>query len=404
MPPVSYDYSDDDFYIPAERTAHACWKKKRVLRELELRGWELLRSDAKPPYPPNLRFCFQQRTHGCSCGAPWRMLPRRCVDIIGAKTALARLLSESGLQHLAPTTFRSLSDFRQHLAQQPRGSPRTRQRAKDECGGRWFVKVSHLNARQGVRCLHSAEEAKGWAEDINRTQPRWWRYVIQAEVRRPTLVEGHKVMLRLWAVIVITAPWTATGRRQPLQQQQVDDAAVELHISRRLRVNKMLAPFAGHCSDGDVNSDVQNSDENAFADSTEWVHYCPLWEGAAATATSVTEALLARWKADAAVCPPPPPLGDGSSGWYNNLAFDFVPSDTDEAGNSSATPRPVLVEVNVDPSMCHRCSETLAFAEELVDSFIVPSCYDIDGPALFRDNDFRSVTIGSLGVEHGTMR
>eukprot|EP01062_Namystynia_karyoxenos_P083974 TRINITY_DN9789_c0_g1_i2.p1 TRINITY_DN9789_c0_g1~~TRINITY_DN9789_c0_g1_i2.p1 ORF type:complete len:394 (+),score=39.68 TRINITY_DN9789_c0_g1_i2:75-1256(+) len=300
MPPVSYDYSDDDFYIPAERTAHACWKKKRVLRELELRGWELLRSDAKPPYPPNLRFCFQQRTHGCSCGAPWRMLPRRCVDIIGAKTALARLLSESGLQHLAPTTFRSLSDFRQHLAQQPRGSPRTRQRAKDECGGRWFVKVSHLNARQGVRCLHSAEEAKGWAEDINRTQPRWWRYVIQAEVRRPTLVEGHKVMLRLWAVIVITAPWTATGRRQPLQQQQVDDAAVELHISRRLRVNKMLAPFAGHCSDGDVNSDVQNSDENAFADSTEWVHYCPLWEGAAATATSVTEALLARWKADAA--------------------------------------------------------------------------------------------------------
>eukprot|EP01065_Artemidia_motanka_P023900 TRINITY_DN28550_c0_g1_i1.p1 TRINITY_DN28550_c0_g1~~TRINITY_DN28550_c0_g1_i1.p1 ORF type:complete len:373 (+),score=108.71 TRINITY_DN28550_c0_g1_i1:64-1182(+) len=325
-----------------DQEVHVCWKKKRILRKLEERGWDLV-PGSEPG--PSAGLCFQQKTNGCKCGADWKMFPRRAVDCLGAKTALAKLLGQSQLAHLCPTTFVSLKDFRQYLMDRRRRTFWKHEEEGDEYG-KWYVKISHLNARQGVRCFSTAEDAEDYAENLSKSEPRWLKYVLQAEIPNPVTIDGHKVMLRCWSCLTVSRD------------------GVHLNISRRLRVNRMLSKFG---DDSNMDSNVLNSEQNAFDDSSDWPLYQPLWEDCARAVEKVVGGLLRRWERDAAVRPPP--VGDGGPvGWYNLFGFDFVPTYSKPWGTAGA-PGAALVEVNVDPSVCHKCTETTAFAEDWVDAF-----------------------------------
>mmetsp|Transcript_61638 Transcript_61638/g.115246 ORF Transcript_61638/g.115246 Transcript_61638/m.115246 type:complete len:541 (+) Transcript_61638:62-1684(+) len=121
---------------------------------------------------------------------------------LGGKRALAGHLQRLRREALAPTTFLSPQVLRKSL------EPRVRFTgivqgviSEAKADGLWFLKHSTMDRNEGVTCYKGVKELLKQWETMNRHERT--RYVAQAEVQRPMLLDGHKMMIRAY---VITLP------------------------------------------------------------------------------------------------------------------------------------------------------------------------------------------------------
>eukprot|EP01061_Rhynchopus_euleeides_P015351 TRINITY_DN26215_c0_g1_i1.p2 TRINITY_DN26215_c0_g1~~TRINITY_DN26215_c0_g1_i1.p2 ORF type:complete len:352 (+),score=112.00 TRINITY_DN26215_c0_g1_i1:69-1124(+) len=314
-------------------TFHSCWKKKHITRALVRRGWKKELAARGAEACPNGGVCYVQKVNGCKCMADWKLLPKAYVDCIGGKVSLAKMLVRDNLTHLGPRTFFKYSTFCEAL---DAGVLPT-------SGSKWYVKVSHMNARRGVSCYPSAEEARRYCETLETDKPAWFRYVIQEEVPRLYLFNGRKMLLRLWSFISVHG---GTGD-------------IWLHVNRRLRANAMRSGYDPDSTGRDA--DVEHCTDNVFESTTDdWDHFESVWDQCFMACHKVVKSMVTLWQKKGI----PPPQEEGT-GRFNHLAFDFIPSV-----NPDGSIKPYLLEVNVDPSFCNKCTETAGFAEDVVNFFV----------------------------------
>lgn len=121
---------------------------------------------------------------------------------LGGKRALARHLKYIRLESLAPMTFLSPWALRKSL------EPRVKfvgvvqgvgSEAKAE--GLWFLKHSTMDRNEGVMCFKGVRNLLAHWDQLPKSQRGF--YVAQAEVPRPMLMDGRKMMIRAY---VITLP------------------------------------------------------------------------------------------------------------------------------------------------------------------------------------------------------
>ncbi|KAJ9461342.1 Tubulin glycylase 3C [Diplonema papillatum] len=319
---------------PVERRIHACMKKKHINRQLVARGWASDPAKVAEAACPDGGICYVQKVSGCKCGATWKLLPKAYMDCIGGKVSLAKMLVRSSLLDVAPRTYFTFESFRQAHVTGMTGN------------GKWYVKISHLNARRGVTCFPSSAEADAHCAKIEQDKPSWMRYVIQEEVPSMYLYDGKKMLLRLWAFITV----------------HDNSGEIWLHISHRLRANAMHNAYDSSSTERDA--DVEHCTQNLFGSTSQWEHYNTIWPKCAATCVRICKSMVALWDKKGL-----PPLRTTDSlrpsGQFNHLAFDFVPSISHDG-----TVKPYLLEVNVDPSFRNSCPETKAFAEDIADFFV----------------------------------
>eukprot|EP01063_Lacrimia_lanifica_P037715 TRINITY_DN782_c0_g1_i1.p1 TRINITY_DN782_c0_g1~~TRINITY_DN782_c0_g1_i1.p1 ORF type:complete len:362 (+),score=147.77 TRINITY_DN782_c0_g1_i1:34-1119(+) len=327
------DSASDTLGDEGTRQFHTCWKKKHITRVLVKRGWKS-EATAKAEFAcEEGGVCYVQKLHGCPCGASWKLVPKCYMDCIGGKVSLAKLLARNNITDIQTPTFPAYRFFKAAAVA-----------GQINLQSKWFVKISHLNARKGVTCYQNADLADAACQvlETQRTDSgKLIRYVIQEEVPRPYLFDGKKMLLRLWAVLSVHG---GTGD-------------IWLHVSRRLRANTMQHSYTTHASAWET--DVEHDTLNVFASTAEWEHYQSVWSQASGIAHRVVQCLMAHWDKKGI----PPPLKQGS-GLFNHLAFDFIPSR-----NPDGSLRPYLLEINVDPSFRNPCTETKSFAEDVVEFF-----------------------------------
>ena len=306
---------EHDSYESLEPTIqyHSCWKKKHIIRILNKRGWCPVKGDG----PIQGGICYVQKVSGCKCGSNWKLLPKLHVDCIGGKVSLAKLLARDGLTGVAPRTFSNFASFRKALTE---GNVST---------GKWYVKVSHLNGRRGVICFNSPAEAEKHCEAVEKDKPSWYRYVIQEQVPNLYLFQGKKMLLRLWGLVTVAG----------------GEDNIWFHISKRLRANIMNSSYENDSTERDA--DVEHCTKNVFDNTSDWEHYERVWPRCAEVAASVVQSMIRLWTKRGL----PPMLNDGQ-GFFNHLAFDFIPAVTPNGIH------PYLIEVNVDPSFRNPCPET----------------------------------------------
>eukprot|EP01059_Diplonema_ambulator_P004858 TRINITY_DN14599_c0_g4_i1.p1 TRINITY_DN14599_c0_g4~~TRINITY_DN14599_c0_g4_i1.p1 ORF type:complete len:362 (+),score=72.06 TRINITY_DN14599_c0_g4_i1:1082-2167(+) len=335
-----------------QKVYHSCWKKKHIVRVLAKKGWEAEPAAKGAEACRTGGICYVQKVSGCKCGALWKLVPKSHMDCLGGKVSLAKLLLREGITEVAPTTFFNFDTFNKVFTSN-----------QDSLGtNKWYVKVSHLNARKGVTCFPSAQEAHRHCAAIEKGKPSWYRYVIQEQVPDLYLHEGKKMLLRMWAFITVHP-----------------STDIYLHVSKRMRANCMNNEYQEGCTERDA--DVEHDTANVFSSTADWVHYKQIWALGLQTAIKVVRAMVRFWDRKGY----PAPLQSPSCGLFNHLAFDFVPSVTPQGL------RPYLLEVNVDPSFRNKCPETRAFAEDIVEFFVEQAV--ADEPLLVPDLQFTTVQV-----------
>eukprot|EP01062_Namystynia_karyoxenos_P071054 TRINITY_DN66470_c0_g1_i1.p1 TRINITY_DN66470_c0_g1~~TRINITY_DN66470_c0_g1_i1.p1 ORF type:complete len:404 (+),score=102.19 TRINITY_DN66470_c0_g1_i1:69-1214(+) len=342
------------------RCVHGCIHHKHLLACLEEAGAERVKRKEEVPSARAALCLVHAGAAGCPCRSPWRIAPRALTGLLGGKYSLARLLASEGADSVAPETYVTVRGWESR---------------KPDCGAvpcKWFVKISHQCSRRGMLCSADPAEIAAYASSL----PKHVRYVIQREAASPLLLGGRKVILRLWALLTVSG--AAPGSAQ-------------LHFSRRLRVNRLGAPYSADAVGRDA--DLAHESCNAFPDSAQWDLYPHLWEECRAVSEKVLRVALRRWVADLRRHPAP---GEGpqpgtapppSGGWLNIFAFDFVPS----CSASASLPRPVLLEVNVDPGFQNKCAETRAAAEDITEFCLRPVTWG--DSVLLPDSQFQSVRV-----------
>ena len=316
---MSLDNSSDS--LGEEKTFHSCWKKKHITRILSRRGWKKDLAAKGAEACANGGICYVQKVNGCKCMADWKLLPKAYVDCIGGKVSLAKMLIRDNLTQIAPKTFFHYTTFCDAIDSG----------LLPPTGSKWYVKISHMNARRGVTCYNTAEEARTFCATLEVDKPAWFRYVIQQEVPNLYLYNGKKMLLRLWSFISVHG---GTGD-------------IWLHINRRLRANAMRVGYDPDSTERD--SDVEHCTDNVFQSTSEdWDQYDQVWDQCALACHKVVKSMVALWDKKGI----PPKMREGS-GQYNHLAFDFIPSV-----QADGSVKPLLLEVNVDPSFCNNCTET----------------------------------------------
>lgn len=121
---------------------------------------------------------------------------------LGAKRALALHLQRLKREALAPMTFLSPDALRKSLEPRVRFAGIVQGVVSEaRADGLWFLKHSTMDRNEGVTCYKGARELlKAW-EKMKRKERG--RYVAQAEVQHPFLMEGRKMVVRAY---VITLP------------------------------------------------------------------------------------------------------------------------------------------------------------------------------------------------------
>ena len=303
------------------RTYHSCWKKKSISRVLLKRGWRKEPTAKAAEACPGGGICYVQKVNGCPCKANWKLLPKAYVDCIGGKVSLAKVLVRDNITDIAPRTYYNFDTFSEAC---DRG-------VVAATGSKWYVKVSHMNARRGVTCYNTAEEARLYCKSLEVNKPTWFRYVIQEEVPRLVLHNERKMLLRLWTFVTVHG---GTGD-------------IWLHVCRRLRANAMRNGYDPKSTERDA--DVEHCTDNVFESTADdWEPFQRVWAQCASAAHKVVKSMVDLWHRRNL-----PPMEKEGSGRFNHLAFDFIPSY-----EADGTIKPYLLEVNVDPSFCNKCTET----------------------------------------------
>eukprot|EP01064_Diplonema_japonicum_P036418 TRINITY_DN8160_c0_g1_i1.p1 TRINITY_DN8160_c0_g1~~TRINITY_DN8160_c0_g1_i1.p1 ORF type:complete len:381 (+),score=55.68 TRINITY_DN8160_c0_g1_i1:81-1145(+) len=350
-------YSSSSYEDPESRMGrkvyHSCWKKKHIIRILANRGWQSEPASMGCEACKQGGICYVQKSRGCKCGASWKLIPKSNMDCLGGKVSLAKLLVRDGITEVAPITFFNFESFQ-----------RTFLSNREALGNsKWYVKVSHLNARKGVTCFPNAAEAYNHCVAVEKGKEDWHRYVIQEQVPDLYLHDGKKMLLRMWAVLTVN-----------------HSGDIWLHVSRRLRANIMQVAYTENSTERDA--DVEHSTANVFASTSDWVHYKTVWAQALQSSLKVVKAMIRHWDKKGL----PAPIQNQDSGLFNHLAFDYIPSVT-----ASGTLRPYLLEVNVDPSFRNKCPETKAFAEDIVEFFVEQAA--ANEPLLVPDLQFATIQV-----------
>ncbi|CAE7563311.1 unnamed protein product [Symbiodinium natans] len=121
---------------------------------------------------------------------------------LGGKRALALHLQRLKREALAPMTFLSPEALRKSLEPRVRFAGIVQGVVSEaRADGLWFLKHSTMDRNEGVTCFKGARELlKAWDKMKRKERSR---YVAQAEVQRPLLMEGRKMVVRAY---VITLP------------------------------------------------------------------------------------------------------------------------------------------------------------------------------------------------------
>ncbi|CAE7938155.1 unnamed protein product, partial [Symbiodinium necroappetens] len=121
---------------------------------------------------------------------------------LGGKRALALHLQRLKREALAPMTFLSPDALRKSLEPRVRFAGIVQGVVSEaRADGLWFLKHSTMDRNEGVTCYKGARELLRAWEKMKRKERG--RYVAQAEVQRPLLMEGRKMVVRAY---VITLP------------------------------------------------------------------------------------------------------------------------------------------------------------------------------------------------------
>ncbi|CAE7899287.1 unnamed protein product [Symbiodinium sp. KB8] len=121
---------------------------------------------------------------------------------LGGKRALALHLQRLKREALAPMTFLSPDALRKSLEPRVRFAGIVQGVVSEaRADGLWFLKHSTMDRNEGVTCYRGARELLRAWEKMKRKERG--RYVAQAEVQRPLLMEGRKMVVRAY---VITLP------------------------------------------------------------------------------------------------------------------------------------------------------------------------------------------------------
>ncbi|CAJ1359432.1 unnamed protein product [Effrenium voratum] len=146
---------------------------------------------------------------------------------LGGKRALASHLQRLRLEALGPPTFLSPQSLRKCL------EPRVRFAGLVEgvvseatADGLWFLKHSTMDRNEGVICFKGATNMLAHWDKLPKSQRS--RYVAQAEVPRPMLLEGRKMMVRAYVVTLpqgrcfLNRELLLKGHPQPYDSQDPD--------------------------------------------------------------------------------------------------------------------------------------------------------------------------------------
>lgn len=111
---------------------------------------------------------------------------------LGGKRALWIHLGANGLEDLSPTTFLNPAALRKALQLHAQVPP-------SMAAGLWFLKHSSMDRNEGVTCFKGARDLLNyWETSVPKAERL--RYVAQAEVQRPLLLNERKLMLRAYVV------------------------------------------------------------------------------------------------------------------------------------------------------------------------------------------------------------
>ena len=308
------------------RYIHAMGHQRLLLRILQSEGVEkvLKGNEITWSNTTDTAVCLLHLNRGCTCGAFWRVLPRSYLTTVGGKVSMTKLLRSFRQSHMTPTTF---INFAEYLAGKD----------AEEVNGpiKWFVKVSHMNSRKCMLCSTQESEIREHIASF----PGHYTYVIQKEVQNPMLIDGYKILLRLWVLLIINT-----------------DGSASLHFSRRMRINRLRTRY--DADNPSTDGDLKHLGGSIFSDAQQWEHYPKLWGGCVETADSLLRMTLKMWENSSRRLTYPK-----SGGLYNIFAMDYVPTrDID----------PVLIEANIDPGFQHKCVETKGAAEDFARFFFLP--------------------------------
>ncbi|CAK9117010.1 unnamed protein product, partial [Durusdinium trenchii] len=121
---------------------------------------------------------------------------------LGGKRALAKHLKDIKLDTLAPMTFLSPLALRKALEPRVKFVGFVQGIVSDaRAEGLWFLKHSTMDRNEGVSCFKGVRNLLAHWDKMSRSQRVL--YVAQAEVPRPMLMDGRKMMVRAY---VITLP------------------------------------------------------------------------------------------------------------------------------------------------------------------------------------------------------
>eukprot|EP01060_Flectonema_neradi_P036338 TRINITY_DN6961_c2_g1_i1.p1 TRINITY_DN6961_c2_g1~~TRINITY_DN6961_c2_g1_i1.p1 ORF type:complete len:359 (+),score=63.60 TRINITY_DN6961_c2_g1_i1:193-1269(+) len=311
---------------------HAMGHQKLLLRTLQGEGVEkvIKGNEISWSNSTDSAVCFIHLTNGCTCGAAWRVLPRSYLSIVGGKVSMTRLLRSFRQANMTPTTFVNFSEYMAG-------------KAAEEVNGpiKWFVKVSHMNSRKCMLCSTQEEEIRNHIASF----PGHYKYVIQKEVQNPMLIDGYKILLRLWVLLIVN-----------------NDGTVSLHFSRRMRINRLRSRY--DADNPSTDGDLKHQGGSIFSDAQKWEHYPKLWGGCVETADSLLRMTIKKWETCRRMTFPK------AGGLFNIFAMDYVPTNDVD---------PVLIEANVDPGFQHKCVETKGAADDFANFFFLPM---LNGEAL----------------------
>eukprot|EP01063_Lacrimia_lanifica_P028449 TRINITY_DN4154_c3_g1_i1.p1 TRINITY_DN4154_c3_g1~~TRINITY_DN4154_c3_g1_i1.p1 ORF type:complete len:405 (+),score=131.52 TRINITY_DN4154_c3_g1_i1:64-1278(+) len=329
---------------------HGVGSQRHVVRLLQMLGVEKVLKDEHTPYTDDLAdgesatnaICFKHVKDGCTCGAFWRCIPRTSCTMLGGKVSMEKMLRQFGMTGIYPRTFLSLAEWEANREAEEADGP-----------AKWFVKVSHLHSRKGMLCSSDPDAIR---DHVNALEKRH-KYVIQKEVANPLILDGYKMLLRLWVLLTIHP-----------------DGGVMIHFSRRLRVNRLMEKYS--TSEASSDADLCHHPANVFADSRKWGLYPQYWSSCVTTADALIRSLLRKWQ------PTFGSLVPAEGGRYNVFAIDYIPTTAHEA---------VLIEANVDPGFRNKCTETKFVAQDLVNFFFFPMLNT--GCITVPDPNFHSVRV-----------